>query len=59
MEKAASNVVWKLGDAEAMFCAYGKSQCISEEKGCLCSECEVFKEFQPGPGYFCMKTGGK
>ena len=29
---------------EAMFCAFGKSNCIHEDKGCLCEDCEVFLE---------------
>jgi hypothetical protein len=45
--------------AEAMFCAYEKSQCIDEEKGCICGTCEVFKEYNLGKGYFCTVTGGK
>lgn len=29
---------------EGMFCAYGASKCIEEEKGCLCENCDVFHE---------------
>ena len=59
------NVILKMSDmdkkihAEALFCAYEKSHCIDEEKGCLCDTCEVFKENDLGRGYFCMVTGGK
>ncbi len=46
--------------AEAMFCAYGSSsQCVGEEKGCVCSNCEVFKENKLGKGYFCTTKDGK
>jgi hypothetical protein len=45
--------------AETMFCAYEKSQCINEEKGCKCGSCEVFKEYELSKTYFCIENGGK
>jgi hypothetical protein len=45
--------------AETMFCAYEKSHCIDEEKGCLCATCELFKHYELGKGYFCIVTDGK
>lgn len=45
--------------AETMFCAYEKSQCINEAKGCVCPKCEVAKEYELGKTYFCLETGGK
>lgn len=45
--------------AETMFCAYNKSQCITDEKGCKCSSCEVHKENGLDTIYFCTNTGGK
>ncbi len=45
--------------AETMFCAYEKSQCINEEKGCKCPDCEVYKENELGNTYFCTNNGGK
>lgn len=45
--------------AETMFCAYNKSQCINEEKGCKCPDCEVNKENDLGKTYFCISEGGK
>ena len=45
--------------AEAMFCAYEKSNCIKEEKGCMCGNCELHKEYNLPNGYYCMATGGK
>lgn len=45
--------------AETMFCAYEKSQCINEEKGCNCGSCEVFKKYDLNNTYFCTVNGGK
>ncbi len=45
--------------AETMFCAYSKSNCIKEEKGCLCAKCEVYKENELSNLYFCLADGGK
>jgi len=59
------NVGLILGDmedkthAETLFCAYEKSNCIEDEKGCLCPTCELFKEYELGKTYFCTVTAGK
>jgi len=45
--------------AETMFCAYSKSRCIQEEKGCLCVQCEVYRENELTNTYFCLADGGK
>ncbi|MDW7739105.1 MAG: DUF2769 domain-containing protein [Bacillota bacterium] len=45
--------------AETMFCAYSKSQCIKDEKGCICRKCEVYKENELSGMYFCLEDGGK
>jgi hypothetical protein len=45
--------------AETMFCAYEKSHCINEEKGCKCGSCEVFEKYELKNTYFCTNTGGK
>ncbi|QRN86824.1 DUF2769 domain-containing protein [Clostridia bacterium] len=45
--------------AEAMYCAYEKSNCISEDKGCICSTCELYKEYGLTNGYYCTADGGK
>jgi len=45
--------------AETMFCAYHKSQCITEGKGCKCPECEVYKEYALEKTYYCTSEGGK
>ena len=59
------NTILRVGDtekkihAELMFCAFEKSHCIDEEKGCDCDKCEVSKEYQLGKDYFCTINGGK
>lgn len=45
--------------AETMFCGYEKSNCLDEEKGCLCPSCEVFKECALDKTYYCIVTYGK
>ena len=39
---------------EGMFCAYGTSNCIAEDKGCLCSNCDVFRENSLNRSEFCL-----
>ena len=45
--------------AETFFCAYDKSTCIEEEKGCVCPECEVYKKYNLDKMYYCTEDGGK
>ena len=65
MKSMPGNVILMMGDmshkihAEAMFCAYEKSSCIDEEKGCNCGNCDLFKEYELGKGYFCLVSDGK
>ncbi len=65
MMSMPGNVILMMGNmedkphAEAMFCAYEKSNCIKEEKGCLCATCELFKEYNLEKTYFCTATDGK
>ena len=47
----------KLDHMEAMFCAFGKSKCIDEEKGCVCMTCALYKEYNLDKAYYCL--GGK
>lgn len=60
-----SNLILKVGKieekahAEAMFCAYEPSHCIDEIKGCLCEDCEMFREYNLEKGFFCIVAGGK
>ncbi len=44
---------------EAIFCAFGKSKCIIEEKGCVCDSCAVHAENDLNKTYYCMMNGGK
>lgn len=44
---------------EGMFCAFGQSKCITEEKGCMCISCEVHKSNNLDNSYFCTVLDGK
>lgn len=65
VESMPSNVLLLIGDmdkkvhAEKLFCAYEKSTCIEEEKGCLCPTCDVQKEYGLEKLYYCLADGGK
>ncbi len=41
---------------EGMFCAYGSSNCIEENRGCLCDDCEVFRENNLKRDEYCLPT---
>ncbi|MBC2856373.1 DUF2769 domain-containing protein [Cetobacterium sp. 2A] len=45
----------KVEHLEGMFCAFGKSKCLAEEKGCNCTKCEVYKEYNLSKIYFCIR----
>lgn len=49
----------KVEHMEGLFCAFEKSKCIDEEKGCMCAECEVYKENNLTNMYYCIETNGK
>ena len=63
MKSMPSNIMAMMGDIgkkdhmEAMYCAFDKSKCIDEEKGCICMTCELFKEYNLDKAYYCL--GGK
>lgn len=38
---------------EGMFCAFEKSTCIHDQKGCKCSDCEIQKEHGLDTAYYC------
>lgn len=40
---------------EGMFCAFEKSNCIQENKGCLCVGCSIHKEYDLHQGGYCLK----
>ncbi len=44
----------KVDHMEALFCAFGKSKCITDEKGCMCEGCEVHKENNLSSSYYCL-----
>jgi len=43
---------------EAMFCAFERSRCIEEDRGCLCSECLVHAQYDLNRDDYCLSTGG-
>lgn len=48
----------KIKHLELMFCAFEKSRCINESKGCLCKQCEIYQEYNLRHCGYCLKTGG-
>lgn len=45
-------------DFEGLFCAYKESDCINENKGCLCSGCDVHDKYYLENTNFCLEKGG-
>lgn len=43
---------------ENLFCAYTKSRCIDEDKGCLCNVCRVHDRYDLEDGHYCIVDGG-
>ena len=43
---------------EMMFCAFEKSNCIHENRGCLCSDCPVHKRYALNNEDYCLNSGG-
>lgn len=43
---------------EMMFCAFEKSHCIHENRGCLCVKCPVHKKYALNNEDYCLNTGG-
>ena len=43
---------------EKLFCAFGKSNCISENRGCLCEQCDVYSENNLTKEDYCLSFGG-
>ena len=48
----------KVEHLEKMFCAFGKSNCINENKGCLCEQCDVYNENNLDKEDYCLADGG-
>ncbi|MCK5039667.1 MAG: DUF2769 domain-containing protein [Candidatus Aenigmarchaeota archaeon] len=49
----------ELNHFEGLFCAFENSNCITEESGCICANCELYKENKLDKLYFCTQTEGK
>ncbi len=51
----------KGGSAELGFCfpTIGKSECIEEEKGCICGSCPVTEKMGLKHGYYCTRGSEK
>ncbi|MBP3346140.1 MAG: DUF2769 domain-containing protein [Alphaproteobacteria bacterium] len=43
---------------EGMYCAFDRSHCIHEDKGCICEKCEVHKKYNLKKEDYCLKNGG-
>lgn len=39
---------------EGMYCAFSKSACIHEDKGCLCTGCPVHTEYKLHKKEYCL-----
>ena len=43
---------------EGMYCAFEKSRCINEDKGCVCSSCDIYNEYKLKKEDYCLANGG-
>ncbi|NLG10688.1 MAG: DUF2769 domain-containing protein [Coriobacteriaceae bacterium] len=65
VQSMPSNVLLLIGDmderihAEKLFCAYEKSSCIEQAKGCICGECKVQEKYGLTKYYYCLEDGGR
>lgn len=48
----------QLDHFESMYCAFDKSHCIEHDKGCICSKCQNYKDYNLHNEDYCLKTGG-
>jgi hypothetical protein len=55
--RAMMKDIGKVDHMEGMFCAFDKSKCITDEKGCTCMTCAIYKENNLDKAYYCL--GGK
>jgi hypothetical protein len=46
--------VSKAEHLEGMFCAFSASECITEDKGCKCFDCNLFKKYDLSKGHYCL-----
>ncbi len=47
------------GETELVFCATGKSDKITEEKGCICGGCPLQKNMNLRWDFYCTKGSGR
>ncbi|MBY8997301.1 MAG: DUF2769 domain-containing protein [Candidatus Thorarchaeota archaeon] len=47
------------GEINAVYCTFGKSEAIHEEKGCLCSVCAITKTMSLRWEYYCTQGSAK
>ncbi len=40
---------------ERIYCSIGLTDCKLQQKGCICPDCQNFKEYGLKVGYFCVK----
>lgn len=57
--KALAEGLGKSEHLEGMFCAFEKSECITEDKGCICDKCALFQGNKLDKRSYCLSTGGK
>ena len=50
---------WVECDEKGGFCLVGKSACIKEKKGCVCSDCPVTAKMGLKWGYYCTDGSAK
>ena len=43
---------------ELLFCAMEKSNCIHENRGCVCQVCPIHKKYALNNEDYCLHTGG-
>lgn len=47
------------GETDLVFCAMGKSDKITEEKGCICGKCPITEEMGLRWGYYCTRGSSR
>lgn len=44
----------KADHIDGMFCAFGKSECITEIKSCICMTCKNAEKYGLVAGFYCV-----
>ncbi|GAG30584.1 unnamed protein product [marine sediment metagenome] len=47
------------GEIDFVFCAMGKSDKITEEKGCICGKCPITEEMGLRWGFYCTRGSSR